>query len=73
MPTLTLDWHAIWLTSEKIVLAYILSLPTGWFCEKQGHAVGIRTFPIVAMASCGYLLIVNSMPGSDGMAVPPEY
>jgi putative Mg2+ transporter-C (MgtC) family protein len=46
----------------------IISLPTGWTGEKEGHAVGIRTFPIVAMASCGYLLILHDVPGSDGLA-----
>ena len=32
------------------------------------HAVGIRTFPVVALASCGYLLILHDIPGTDGLA-----
>lgn len=49
----------------KIVIAYLLTLPLGWLREKEAHSVGLRTFPIVAMASCGYLLITKSGPSSD--------
>jgi putative Mg2+ transporter-C (MgtC) family protein len=57
-----IDWHQVWSVAERIGLAFLLALPTGWLREKQGHGVGIRTFPIVAMASCGYMLI---MPGGS--------
>lgn len=49
----------------KILIAYLLTLPLGWLREKESHSVGVRTFPIVAMASCGYLLISRSGPSSD--------
>jgi putative Mg2+ transporter-C (MgtC) family protein len=49
----------------KIAIAYLLTLPLGWLREKEAHSVGVRTFPIVAMASCGYLLITKSGPSSD--------
>jgi putative Mg2+ transporter-C (MgtC) family protein len=49
----------------KILIAYLLTLPLGWMREKEAHSVGLRTFPIVAMASCGYLLITRSGPSSD--------
>lgn len=42
----------------KLLTAYALTLPIGWDREQEGHAVGIRTFPLVALASCGYLLAV---------------
>ena len=41
----------------KLVIAYLLTLPIGYLREKEAHSVGVRTFPIVAIASCGYLLI----------------
>ena len=41
----------------KLVLAYLLALPVGWYREKEAHSVGVRTFPLVAMASCGYVLL----------------
>ena len=55
-------------TAARIGLAYMLALPTGWFREKQGHAVGIRTFPIVAMACCGYLLVLGDQSGPGDMS-----
>lgn len=41
----------------KILIAYLLTLPIGYLREKEAHSVGVRTFPIVAIASCGYLLV----------------
>jgi putative Mg2+ transporter-C (MgtC) family protein len=42
----------------RLILAYLLALPVGWYREKEAHSVGVRTFPLVSMASCGYLLLV---------------
>jgi putative Mg2+ transporter-C (MgtC) family protein len=44
-------------TAAKMGLAYLLALPSGWQGEREGTSAGIRTFPIVAVGSCGYLLI----------------
>src|SRR6266567_6564665 len=52
----------------KVGVAYLLSFPTAWFREKQGHAVGLRTFPIVAMSSCGFVLLAQGPPGPDTTA-----
>jgi putative Mg2+ transporter-C (MgtC) family protein len=41
----------------KILIAYVLVLPVGWYREREAHSVGLRTFPLVAMASCGYVLL----------------
>jgi putative Mg2+ transporter-C (MgtC) family protein len=68
MPPIPIDWQLLGETAAKIAVAYFLSLPLGWGGEKEGHAVGIRTFPIVAIASCGYLLIFNDLTGPDGLA-----
>jgi putative Mg2+ transporter-C (MgtC) family protein len=65
MPPLPIDWHVLEITAIKLTLSWILTLPTGWWREKEMHAVGIRTFPIVAMASCGYLLILQGDAGTD--------
>lgn len=61
MAPLNIDWRGSLVILGKIVLAYLLTLPIGWEREREAHSVGVRTFPIVAMASCGYLLIVGSM------------
>lgn len=46
-----------WLEVGKLAGAYVLALPVGWYREKEGHAVGVRTFPLVSMAACAYLLV----------------
>lgn len=53
---------------EKIGFAWLLVIPAGWLSERQGNSAGIRTFPIVAMASCGYLMILDPANG-DGSRV----
>jgi putative Mg2+ transporter-C (MgtC) family protein len=51
------DWHRDMLDIGKLAVAYVLALPVGWYRERESHSVGVRTFPIVAMASCGYILL----------------
>ncbi len=41
----------------RLAIAYGLALPVGLHREKEAHSVGVRTFPLVAMASCGYVLL----------------
>jgi putative Mg2+ transporter-C (MgtC) family protein len=69
MQPLTFDWQFFWLCFEKIGIAWLLVMPTGWMSEKQGNSVGIRTFPLVAMASCGFLLIIPDLPNGDSSRV----
>jgi putative Mg2+ transporter-C (MgtC) family protein len=58
MTALSINWGLLWDAAQRIGWAYGLALPTGFLAEREGHAVGIRTFPIVAMASCGYLMVM---------------
>jgi putative Mg2+ transporter-C (MgtC) family protein len=57
-----INWHVIWKTIGQIGLTYVLTAMIGWQREKEEHGAGIRTFPIVGMASCGYLLILGQNP-----------
>jgi putative Mg2+ transporter-C (MgtC) family protein len=36
-----------------LIVAYLLALPIGWNREQAERSAGIRTFPLVALASCG--------------------
>lgn len=36
-----------------LLAAYVLALPIGWNREKAERSAGVRTFPLVAVASCG--------------------
>jgi putative Mg2+ transporter-C (MgtC) family protein len=57
------DWYRELHDIGRVILAYLFSLPIGWQREEEAHSVGVRTFPIVAMASCGYVLL--AMPGQQ--------
>ena len=51
------DWNAELQGLGKLAYAFVLALPVGWYREKEAHSVGVRSFPLVAMASCGYVLL----------------
>jgi putative Mg2+ transporter-C (MgtC) family protein len=65
---LAVNWPQVGEVVLKIVIAYVLAMPTGWVRERQEHGIGVRTFPIVAIASCGYLLVFTSGSGPDLLA-----
>jgi putative Mg2+ transporter-C (MgtC) family protein len=43
----------------KVAIAYALALPTGWERFKHDRSAGLRTFPLVSMASCAYMLVAS--------------
>lgn len=53
----------------SLLIAFILTLPIGWEREKDTHSIGMRTFPLVSLASCGYMLIGQSVVGHDPEAL----
>jgi putative Mg2+ transporter-C (MgtC) family protein len=50
-----------------LAIAYLLALPIGWNREKAERSAGLRTFPLVAIATCG---VVEATEGL--MAGSPE-
>jgi putative Mg2+ transporter-C (MgtC) family protein len=38
-----------------LALAYVLALPIGWDREREERSAGLRTFPLVAIAACGFV------------------
>lgn len=51
------EWQNTWDYLIHVVIAFVLTASIGWERERDSHGAGIRTFPIVGMASCGYLLL----------------
>lgn len=41
----------------KLIAAFLITLPVAWNRERSTRAVGLRTFPLVAVASCGFVLL----------------
>ena len=52
-----IDWSQGLEDVIKLLAAYFLALPVGWYREREAHSVGVRTFPVVSVASCGYVLL----------------
>ena len=50
---------------KELLIAFVIALPIGWNREKESRSMGLRTFPLVAVASCGYMLIGVSLVGID--------
>lgn len=49
----------------QLGIAYLLALPIGWDRETAARSAGLRTFPLVAMASCGFMLTGLDVLESD--------
>lgn len=47
-----------------IGIAYALAFPIGWNREREERSAGLRTFPLVAVASCGLVQAAESMMGT---------
>src|SRR5712692_4588503 len=45
----------------KVLIAYLLALPTGFERFKHDRSAGLRTFPLVALASCAYMLAASQV------------
>ncbi len=58
-----------WNTDEAVshlvtlLVAYALALPIGWNREREERSAGLRTFPLVAMAACGFVMIAVEVLG----------
>lgn len=52
-----LEWGIVVLHIRDLLYAYLLALPIGWDREKKERTAGLRTFPLVAVAACGYMLV----------------
>ncbi|WP_150293919.1 MgtC/SapB family protein [Sphingobium estronivorans] len=54
---------------SALSIAYALALPIGWNREREERSAGIRTFPLVAVASCGFVQAVETMMAHDPAAI----
>ncbi len=53
----------------RLAIAYLLALPLGWDREKSDRHFGLRTFPLVAVVTCGFMLVgMSVIDSTDGEA-----
>ncbi|ESR25581.1 MgtC/SapB family protein [Lutibaculum baratangense] len=48
-----------------LAIAYALAIPIGWNRERKERSAGLRTFPLVAVASCGFIQAAESVIGQN--------
>ncbi|MDT8319760.1 MAG: MgtC/SapB family protein [Xanthomonadales bacterium] len=66
---LELDWNVILLNLSQIGIAYVLALPIAWDREQEARSAGLRTFPLVSVAACGYMLTgIQALDSTDAEA-----
>lgn len=52
-----IDWSEVLSNLVQLGIAYVLSLPLALDRERAATGAGLRTFPLVAVAACGYTLV----------------
>lgn len=52
-----------------LVAAYALAFPIGWNREQEERSAGLRTFPLVAVASCGFIQAAESITATSPEAM----
>jgi putative Mg2+ transporter-C (MgtC) family protein len=52
-----------------LAIAYALAFPIGWNRERQDRSAGLRTFPLVAVAACGFIQAAEPLIAVDAGAM----
>ena len=64
-----IDWITLGENLLKLAISLALSLPVAWNRERSTHIMGLRTYPLVAIGCCGYVLVANAfLPESAASA-----
>jgi|SRR5581483_5292581 len=64
----TMNWNQTAHDFLRICAAFVFALPIGWEREHEEHGLGVRTFPLVAVASCGFVLLGVTLDPADPAA-----
>lgn len=54
-----------WLIVSKLLAATLFALPIAWNREVHTRNMGLRTFPLVSLGACAYVIIGQSFIGAD--------
>ena len=52
-----------------LAIAYLLALPIGWNREHEERSAGLRTFPLVAIATCGLIQAAEGLTADSPEAM----
>lgn len=63
-----INWTLVSKNLLLIAMALLFSLPVAYNRETRSSGAGLRTYPLVAVATCSYtLLALDVLGGTDGM------
>lgn len=67
MELASVDWDALVRYSVSLTVAILAALPTALDREVNDYTLGLRSFPLVSLGSCAYVLVATSFvsPESD--------
>ena len=66
MTDLPINGWSLLRTLTYLGAAYLVALPIALEREAADRSIGLRTFPIVAVAACGYVLVGSAVFNTDG-------
>jgi putative Mg2+ transporter-C (MgtC) family protein len=52
-----------------LAAAYLLAFPIGWNREREERSAGLRTFPLVAIATCGFVQAAENLTADSPEAM----
>lgn len=52
-----------------LAIAYALAFPIGWNREREERSAGLRTFPLVAVATCGFIQSAEALTAASPEAM----
>ena len=61
-------WNDVFFHLLHLAIAFLFALPIGWDREREARSAGIRTFPLIAIASCGLVLVAIEVLGPTSPA-----
>ena len=62
------NWQLIVKNLSLIIVALLFSLPVAYNRETKSNGAGLRTYPLVAVATCSYtLLALDVLGGAEGI------
>jgi putative Mg2+ transporter-C (MgtC) family protein len=63
------DWNIVVNHLVHLGIAYVLALPVAFDRDRASRGAGLRTFPLVAIAACGYTLVgISVLDSTDAEA-----
>jgi putative Mg2+ transporter-C (MgtC) family protein len=55
-----LEDHPVLDDAVRLGLAFLLVLPLGWDRERRSRSAGLRTYPLLSVGVCGFLLLART-------------